>query len=287
MELPQITIDLMGAYTALRPLALFAVGVTVYGVFVFHFYRLLARKDILDLNLSKHNEARHPFLRKTFALVFYMFKSLLVFPLFVFFWFLVMAGLLFLMGRNQSMDSVMLAAMGVVAAIRICSYYNGALSTDIAKILPFALLGIVLIDNSLIRIPDPTDSLQLAALELETMVYYLGGVVAMEFVLRMVSGLFGLMRSPAAGPEPAAKQTESTSPVPERAPPVVPTYDRPAEYVPRKPPVVGAGSAANAPTPEFLQVLERVEGRSVDASLIPPKKRGGLAGPSTRSTHPS
>ena len=155
MELPQITIDLMGAYTALRPLALFVVGITVYGVFVFHFYRFLARKDILDLNLSKHNEARHPFLRKTVAMVFYMFKSLL-FPLLVFFWFLVMAGLLFLMGKNQSIDNVMLAAMGVVAAIRICSYYNGALSTDIAKILPFALLGIVLIDNSLIRIPGPS-----------------------------------------------------------------------------------------------------------------------------------
>ena len=282
MELPQITIDLMGAYTVLRPLALFAVGVTVYGVFVFHFYRFLARKDILDLNLSKHNQARHPFLRKTIAMVFYTFKCLLVFPLFVFFAFLVMAGLLFLMGRNQSIDNVMLAAMGVVAAIRICSYYNTALSTDIAKILPFALLGIVLIDNSLIRVPDPTEGLQLAVLEMETMVYYLGGVVAMEFVLRIVSGLFGLMRSPAARPEPAAKRTESTSPVPERAPPVVPTYDRPAEYVPRKPPVVGAGPAANAPTPEFLQVLERVEGRPADPSLIPPKKRGGLAGPSTR-----
>ena len=276
MELPQITIDLMGAYTALRPLALFAVGVTVYGVFVFHFYRLLARKDILDLNLSKHNEARHPVLRKTFALVFYMFKSLLVFPLFVFFWFLVMAGLLFLMGRNQSMDSVMLAAMGVVAAIRICSYYNTALSTDIAKILPFALLGIVLIDNSLIRIPDPTDSLQLAALELETMVYYLGGVVAMEFVLRIVSGILGFLRRSPAKLEPAGKQTESTSPVPERAPPVVPTHDRPAESVPGRPPQRGPAPGANAPTPEFLEVLERVGRRPTGADLGPPVKRSDL-----------
>ena len=258
MELPQITIDLMGAYTALRPLALFVAGITVYGVFVFHFYRFLARKDILDLNLSKHNQARHPFLRKTIAMVFYTFKCLLVFPLFVFFAFLVMAGLLFLMGRNHSMDSVMLAAMGVVAAIRICSYYNTALSTDIAKIFPFALLGIVLIDNSLIRIPDPTDSIQQAALRLETMVYYLGGVVAMEFVLRIVSGLFGLTRSPAAGPEPAAKQTESTSPVPERAPPVVPTHAPRAEYRPGRLPARGAAPDTDGPTPEFLEVLERV-----------------------------
>ena len=278
MELPRITLDLMGAYAALRPLALFVVGIAVYGVFVFHFYRFLARKDILDLNLSKHNTARHPFLRKTIAMVFYMFKCLLVFPLFVFFSFLVMAGLLFLMGKNQSIDSVMLAAMGVVAAIRICSYYNGALSTDISKILPFALLGIILIDNSLIRsIPDPAESLQLAALELETMVYYLGAVVALEFLLRMASGILGLLKGSSARSEPAENRAESKNPAPERALPDPPRYDRPAEHVPGRLPAVGAGLAANAPTPEFLQVLDRVGRRPTDASPSSPFKRGGLS----------
>ena len=278
MELPQITLDLTGAYAALRPLALFAVGIAVYGVFVFHFYRFLARKDIINLNLSKHNKARHPFLRKTVAMVFYMFKSLLVFPLLVFFWFLVMAGLLFMMGKNQSIENVMLAAMGVVAAIRICSYYNGALSTDISKILPFALLGIILIDNSLIRsIPDPTESLQLAVLELETMVYYLGAVVALEFLLRIASGILGLLKGSSAGSEPVVERAESQSPAPERAPLHTPTYDRPAGYVPARLPVAPAAAGSNAHTPEFLEVLDRVGRRPGDARLSPPVKRGGLS----------
>lgn len=278
MQLPQITLDLMGAYTALRPLGLFVVGITVYGVFVFHFYRFLARKDIINLNLSKHNKARHPFLRKTVAMVFYMFKSLLVFPLLVFFWFLVMAGLLFMMGKNQSIENVMLAAMGVVAAIRICSYYNGALSTDISKILPFALLGIILIDNSLIRsIPDPTESLQLAVLELETMVYYLGAVVALEFLLRISSGILGLLKGSAAKPEPAGIQAESKGPVQERPPLDPPSHHRPSEYVPGRPLVSGPRPASNAHTPEFLQVLDRVGRRPGDATLRPPLKRDGLS----------
>ena len=278
MELPQITLDFTGAYAALRPLALFAVGIAVYGVFVFHFYRFLARKDILDLNLSKHNESRHPFLRKTVAMVFYMFKSLLLFPVLVFFWFLVMAGLLFLMGKNQSIDSVMLAAMGVVAAIRICSYYNGALSTDIAKILPFALLGIMLIDNSLIRsIPDPAESLQLAALELETMVYYLGAVVALEFLLRMASGILGLLKGSASKPDSDDTLAASPSAEPERAPQAVPAYDRRAAFAPRRSAVVGPATDPNAPTPEFLEVLDRVGRRPGDTSLSSPAKRGGLS----------
>ncbi len=202
---PEIYLDPWEAYDALRPLALFVVSVTLYGVFVFHFYRFLARKDIFQLDLEKYNEAKHPLLRKTVSVAFYIFKSLLLFPLFVTFWFLVMAGLLLLMGRNQSIDGIMLAAIGVVAAIRICAYYNGALATDIAKILPFALLGIMLIDNSLIRIPQSTDSIQQAAMRLETMIYYLAGVVALEFTLRILTAILGLIRRSAARDKPAAE----------------------------------------------------------------------------------
>ena len=232
MVLPEIYLDPWEAYDALRPLALFVVAVTLYGVFVFHFYRFLARKDIFQLNLEKHNQASHPVLRKTVTVVFYMFKSLLLFPLFAAFWFLVMAGLLLLMGKNQSIDSIMLAAIGVVAAIRICAYYNGVLATDIAKILPFALLGIMLIDSSLIRIPQPTDSLQQAAMRLETMAYYLIGVVALEYVLRILSGIFGLVRRSFAGEEPSGDPAgPETNKVEQPRPnPPVPSYVRKPVY---------------------------------------------------------
>ena len=83
MVLPEIYLDPWEAYDALRPLALFVVSVTLYGVFVFHFYRFLARKEIFRLNLGKHNEASHPFSRKTVAVAFYLFKNLFLFPLFV------------------------------------------------------------------------------------------------------------------------------------------------------------------------------------------------------------
>ena len=238
MVLPEIYLDPWEAYEALRPLALFVVSVTLYGVFVFHFYRFLARKDIFQLNLGKHSESSHPFFKKTVAVLFYLFKSLLLFPLFVAFWFLVLAGLLFLMGKNHSIDSVMLAAIGVVAAIRICAYYNGALATDIAKILPFALLGIMLIDSTLVRIPQSTDTIQQAATHLETMVYYLSGVVALEFVLRILSGIFGLMRRSDAREEPA---NPASSKVEQARPSAsVPAYIRRPVYGPEQTAGMGA-----------------------------------------------
>ena len=193
MVMPQITIDLMEAYKILGPLALIIGGITVYGVLVFNFYRFLARKDIITLNLQKHNQAKRPALRKTISVVFYIFKFLMLYPVFVFFWFCVMAGLLYVLGKNQTTETVMLVAMGVVGSIRVSSYYREALSTDIAKILPFALLGVMIIDSSIIRIVESTEGVREAALEWETAIYYLVAVVALEFVLRMTAGIIGLI----------------------------------------------------------------------------------------------
>ena len=252
MVLPEIYLDPWEAYEALRPLALFAVSVALYGVFVFHFYRFLARKDIFQLNLGKHSESSHPFFRKMVAVLFYLFKSLLLFPLFVAFWFVVLAGLLLLMGKNHAIDSVMLSAIGVVAAIRICAYYNGALATDIAKILPFALLGIMLIDSTLVRIPQSTDTIQQAAVNLETMIYYLSGVVALEFVLRILSGIFGLLRRSDAREEPA----EPASPVSAKVEQAlsgasVPAYSRRPVYGSERTADMGASPVDGSGQPGF------------------------------------
>ena len=189
MVLPEFYLDFWRAYDVLRPLSLFVVSIVLYGVFVFHFYRFLARKDIFQLDLNKHNESGHPVLRKTVSVIFYLTKSLVIFPLFVVFWFGVLAGLMLLMGRGQSIDGIMLGAMGVVATIRVCAYYKTALATDIAKILPFALLGIMLIDSSLVKIPESAETIEAASSRIETVTYYLVAVVVLEFMLRIVSGI--------------------------------------------------------------------------------------------------
>ena len=238
MALPEITFDWMEAFTTLLPLALIIGSITVYGVFVFNFYRFLARKDMFTLDLQKHNQARHAALRKTVSVVFYIFMYLILYPVFAFFWFGVMAGLLYVLSGSQTIETVMLIAMGVVGAIRVCSYYSEALATDIAKILPFALLGLTIINNSIIRIVDSTEGVQGAvfqwetiledltagfregALQWDTIIYYLVAVVVLEFALRIITGNFGSSgpdeRPASPGPEPEehVPSTSSASPAP-------------------------------------------------------------------------
>lgn len=196
MEIPQI--NLIEAYAILRPLALLIVALAVYSVFIFKFYRFLARRDIIVLDLEKHNRSRLRAIRKLVSFVFYVWKFLILFPVFTFFWYMVLTALLLIMAKDQEAADVMLISMVVVGGIRFAAYYNEALSTDIAKILPFAMLGIMIIDSSYLgefTREAAFGKLGEAATNWENVIYYLIAIVLLEFVLRITYRIIRLSRS--------------------------------------------------------------------------------------------
>ena len=168
----------------LLPLTFTIAGITAYALFVFRFYRFLARRDMFAFD-----DSRHPILRTALSVIFYM----LLYPVCVFVWFAVIAALLYLLSSEQP-DTIMLTAMGVVGAVRVCSYLSEALATDIARIVPFGLLSFMLLDTSL-ALRDLEDSVGYAEslvenftlVQIETLAYYLIAVIALEFALRLLS----------------------------------------------------------------------------------------------------
>lgn len=169
----------------LKPLLVFVGGITLYSIFIFNFYRFLARKDIFELDLEQYNTSRFPAIRKMFSVIAYMLKYMLFFPLFTFFWFGVLAMILILLSRIPNVNNVLLISIAIVSAVRITAYYNEDLSRDLAKMLPFALLGVFLIDISAFS---PSASYQVflqIPSKLELLLYYLMFAVILEFVLRM------------------------------------------------------------------------------------------------------
>ena len=154
---------------------------------IFRFYRFLAAKDIFKLDLSKHNQSSFQLVRKTIGLVLYTVKYLIMFPVFAFFWFLVLVVLLSFMSKDQQIENVMLVSMAIVGSIRVAAYYNEDLSRDLAKILPFAMLGIMLIDSSILAsVSTSIGNIREIGTKFELILYYLILIVAMEFVLRSI-----------------------------------------------------------------------------------------------------
>ena len=177
-------LSLSEAVELLRPATLFAVGVAIYAAVIFNLYRFMSRKDIFNLDFSRFEERSRPVFRKTLHLIFYIAKYVLVFPLFAFFWFGVLVVMVAFLSKTKEVEDLLLIAMAVLTSVRVTSYYTEDLSRDIAKMLPFALLGIFLIDLRYFDADTSTELLNRVGAEWESIFYYWLFVVLLEFVLR-------------------------------------------------------------------------------------------------------
>ena len=177
----------------LWPVGSYVLGMALYAVFVFKFYRFVAARDMFGLDLSKYQEARFRWLRRFLHVVMYVAKYLIVFPAFAAFWFAVLTLILTFLSRDRAITDILLIALATVTTIRITAYYREELSRDVAKILPFAVLALFLIDASFFDLGDSLEVLRDANDVRETILYYLLFLVAVEFALRLLLGIVALL----------------------------------------------------------------------------------------------
>ncbi len=181
------------ALDLLADVAVYVLGMTVYAIFVFKFYRFLAMQDMFELDMSRYEQSRVKWLRRSLQVFFYIVKYIIVFPVFAFFWFGVLTIILAFLSKGQSFAETLLVALATVSAIRVTAYYNEDLSRDLAKILPFAVLAVFLIDASFFSIGESLDILQEAEGYTENIVYYMGFLVLLEFALRIINAIVTLI----------------------------------------------------------------------------------------------
>ena len=206
-------LDFSEAYNLIEPVALYILGMTVYTLFVFNFYRFLAAKDIFGFDLSRYERSKHPVLSVISHTVLYVAKYLFVFPLIAFFWFAAFTVLLSFLAPDRPFSDILLVSLAVVGTIRISAYVTEDLSRDLAKILPFAVLGIFIVNVSFFKTSESFDVLRQANENLESILYYLVFLIALEFVLRIASTLVADVKrvigrgSRSSAPNPSTDQS--------------------------------------------------------------------------------
>jgi hypothetical protein len=166
----------------------FTLGIFLYAVFVYHFYKKLAKRDIFELNLEKYDlpEVKWKRLKKFRDAFFYIIKYGIVFPFYVVFWFAVLSLFLFIMAKDAPVRYAILTSITVVSAVRIASYYKEDLSHDLAKLLPLALLAITLVDPTFFSRDLLVERINaLSSLWVE-MLQFLVFAVLLEWVLRIL-----------------------------------------------------------------------------------------------------
>lgn len=139
----------IAAESSIYDLIGFSIGMVIYGIFVYHFYRLLSKRDMFSIGIEKKIS------QSTFKssgekisiaprIIGFISMNFFIFPFVIFLWFIGYSAFMFLLVQSMPTSTIFLVSSGLIIAVRISCYYSEDLARDIAKLLPFALLGIFL-----------------------------------------------------------------------------------------------------------------------------------------------
>ncbi|MFA5856967.1 MAG: hypothetical protein WC867_06410 [Candidatus Pacearchaeota archaeon] len=189
----------------------FIILISFYGIFVWKFHRLMARKDLLELNLQKYNQTDKISLNKLVEILFFLLEYIIILPFLIFFWFVFLSLFLLLMTKTQTMSQIILLSASVVGAVRVTSYLSEDVSREIAKMLPFTLLALILIDPQTYLFSDFVLKLGEIPSLISNIYNYLIFILAIEITLRVLSLIHGMFKKDEKdeGPDVFEKQGKS------------------------------------------------------------------------------
>ena len=175
-------------------LFLIVLLIFLYSVFIWKFYRFVAKKNIIELNLNKYNRSEHPFLSKTIAAFFYFIEYIIVMPFLIFFWFSIFTLFLIFLTDSLEIGVLLIMSAAIIAAIRMASYYHEDLSRDLAKLFPFTLLAISLLNANFFSVERIINHFQDIPTFFSEIFIYLIFIIILEIILRVIDFLFSLFK---------------------------------------------------------------------------------------------
>ena len=147
--------------------------IAIYAVVIYHFYRYIARRDCFKPTERKHSKTigflKYTFLFPFVAILFFMGFSLM----FIF------------LTKSDNIAPILTTAFAIIIAIRITAYYTEDLSKDVAKMLPFAILGIFLVDPAYFTIGHVTNKINLLPQFVNGIIQYILLIIIVEWILRL------------------------------------------------------------------------------------------------------
>lgn len=170
-------------------LFLLTLAIVTYSIIIWNFYKFIARKDIIKLNLQKNA----PEATKITRGFFYLIENILIAPFLVFLGFSIFSILLILVTENLEVGSILIISAVIIAAVRMTAYYKKDLAKDLAKTIPFALLALALTNPTFFHF----ETIFLGFTQLSTFFskipFYIGFAIVLEIILRVFDSLLSLM----------------------------------------------------------------------------------------------
>ena len=149
------------------------ISIAIYSVIIYHFYRYIARRDCFKPSDRRHSKSigfcKYFFLFPFVAMAFFMGFSLM----------------LIFLTKNYEIDALLSTSFAIIVAIRITAYYTEDLSKDVAKMLPFALLGVFLVDPTYFTVDIVNQRINSLPAHVNMILQFLFLIIIVEWILRI------------------------------------------------------------------------------------------------------
>jgi len=173
-------------------IVLLVVLITIFCIFIWKIYTIISKKDLFKLNLRQYNTATHPVLEKFLSALLYFTEYIIIFPFFVFLWFVAFTFFLILLTKGLDVQSVLMVSAIIIIAIRTTAYYKEGLSRELAKLLPFTLLAVAMTEKGFFNFEEIFGRFSQLPLFFENILGYLAIIILIEIILRVFDFIFSL-----------------------------------------------------------------------------------------------
>ena len=169
------------------------IAISAYSVFVFIFYRALAKRDLITLNLDHYSDNMSGKIKKYARIIIFVIQYIVIVPVLITFWTLVLAIILTLLSPDADHARNALIATSVVGAVRILSYWTEDLSSDVAKMLPFGVLGVFLVGDAQVQLSEIEELLGSLREIATSFISSLFLIAVLESTLRSISAVINVV----------------------------------------------------------------------------------------------
>ena len=176
-------------------LFLYTIFIVIYAVFIWKFYRFMAEKDIIKFNLSQYNRSKHASLEKTYAIFLNILQYVIILPFLVLFWFTVFSIFLLVLSKSQNAYQILLISAAIIASTRVAAYISEGLSRDLAKIFPFTVLALFILDPEFFNVNIIFDKLAQVPELFNNILIFVIFIFGVELILRMIYSIVAFIYS--------------------------------------------------------------------------------------------
>ena len=169
-----------------------SILIVFYCLFIWKFYKTIAKKNLIGLNLNKYNKSKHPVKNQLIAGGLFLLEYLLIVPFIVFLWFSALTIFLILLAESSSLSLILILSATTIAAIRMISYHSEELSTEVAKLVPFTLLATSLLNPNFFSVERILGHIREIPGVFGNVFIFLMFIVILELILRLLDFLLSI-----------------------------------------------------------------------------------------------